>query len=207
MKKQRVRPQDQPLLYDSHVLNQINTLTHSHYYKRYTWRQDLHLLNPPIVPPHVEKVFLRNEENKKATEKMKLLRMILADKMKINVKEGGGNQMEMMENCEKRKRKERLQEEEIDELLMKATRFRGEPKKKTLRLAAKSRVPLHLMTSATLAPLPLERPGTAPPRSSEFLRHASDPRFQDLLTLVQTKNPESALLGGKSHNGHSRYVE
>lgn len=210
MKKQRVRPQAQPLLYDSHLVGHINSLTHSHYYSRYTWRQDLHLLSPPMVPAEVEQVFHRNEENKKATEKMKLLRLILAERMRLNSKETV-NQQPVADYKDREKMQEQLKEEEIDRLLMSASRWREEPTRHKQRLSIKSRVPLHMMTSATMGTLPLNRPGTAQPRNTDFLKYASNPRFKDLLSLVQSKNPNSVLLGGdgkrKQRPSSSRYLE
>lgn len=206
MKKQRVRPQDHPLLYDSHVVSHINNLTHSHYYAGFTWRQDLHLLHPPLVPTEVEQVFRRNEENKKATEKMKLLRLILAERMRLNSKEA--TQYQSPTDYRDRNKQSQLKEEEMDQILLSASRWREEPMRHKQRLAIKSRVPLHMMTSATMGTLPLNRPGTAQPRSSDFLQYASNPRFKDLLALVQRKNPSSLLLGGKAKRPpSSRYLE
>lgn len=206
MKKQRVRPQDHPLLYDSHVVGHINNLTHSHYYARFTWRQDLHLLHPPLVPTEVEQVFRRNEENKKATEKMKLLRLILAERMRLNSKEA--THQPPADYKDRKGLQTQLKEEELDQMLLSASRWREEPVHHKQRLALKSRVPLHMMTSATMGTLPLNKPGTAQPRSSDFLQYATNPRFKDLLDLVQRKNPDSVLLGGQAkRTPSSRYLE
>ena len=196
MKKQRIRPQDYPLLYDPHPLSQTNALTKSGLYTRYTWRQDLHLLHVPAVPIEVERVFSRNEETKKATDKLKLMKAIFADELGLNNKETHP----IVTDSESKQKEKDAQEDSdmsIEETPGSSSAWRTQlPKQALRRIAARSRVPLHMMTSATLAPLPMEKPTLEKTKSSKFLEYATDPRFTDLVALVRRKNPNSALLGG-----------
>ena len=79
MTEQRFPVKDLPELYDASVIGQVNSLSKTPAYSRFTWTQNLHQLKKPVVSEDVKSIIGNFDEDRKRFDKMKQMRFVVSE--------------------------------------------------------------------------------------------------------------------------------